>query len=80
MSDNPQMTPERYAEVVAAVEREIAKVIVGQHDVVRSVIVAMLCEGHVLLEGVPVSARPVCCRVSRTRWRSSSAGSSSHPT
>ena len=53
MSDNPQMTPERYAEVVAAVEREIAKVIVGQHDVVRSVIVAMLCEGHVLLEGVP---------------------------
>src|SRR5437899_3607072 len=47
------MTPERYAEVAGAVEREIAKVIVGQRDLVRSVVVAVLCEGHVLLEGVP---------------------------
>src|SRR5437879_1967121 len=47
------MTPERYAEVAGAIEREIAKVIVGQRDLVRSVVVAVLCEGHVLLEGVP---------------------------
>lgn len=52
-SDRPELTPERYALVVERLEREIAKVIVGQRDVVRSVVVAMLCEGHVLLEGVP---------------------------
>jgi len=47
------MTPERYADVVVRLEAEIGKVIVGQRAVVRSVVVAMLCEGHVLLEGVP---------------------------
>lgn len=47
------MTPEEYAETARAIEREIATVIVGQHDLVRLVLVAMLCEGHALLEGVP---------------------------
>ena len=32
---------------------EIAKVIVGQADLVEKVLVAVLCEGHLLLEGVP---------------------------
>ncbi|MCP3935738.1 MAG: AAA domain-containing protein [Actinomycetia bacterium] len=49
----PTISPERYAEVVHAIESEVGKVIVGQRDVVRAVVVAMLCEGHVLLEGVP---------------------------
>jgi MoxR-like ATPase len=47
------MTPERYAETAAAIEHEIAKVIVGQLGLVRDVIVCLLCEGHALLEGVP---------------------------
>ncbi len=47
------MTPDQFAEHVSAVEDEIAKVIVGQRDLVRSVIVGLLCEGHILLEGVP---------------------------
>src|SRR5579859_7696624 len=34
-------------------ERELRKVIVGQHDVVRQVLVALFAGGHVLLEGVP---------------------------
>jgi MoxR-like ATPase len=36
-----------------AVRREIAKVIVGQEDVVDGVLICMLASGHVLLEGVP---------------------------
>ncbi|MEL6980935.1 MAG: AAA family ATPase [Actinomycetota bacterium] len=52
-STRPTITPERYAEVANTIETEIAKLIVGQRDVVRTVILAMLCEGHVLLEGVP---------------------------
>ncbi len=33
--------------------REIAKVIVGQDDVVEGVLICLLASGHVLLEGVP---------------------------
>jgi MoxR-like ATPase len=36
-----------------SVRREIAKVIVGQNDVVEGVLVCLLAGGHVLLEGVP---------------------------
>src|SRR5689334_15324676 len=36
-----------------AVRREIAKVIVGQEDVVEGVLICLLAAGHVLLEGVP---------------------------
>ena len=36
-----------------AVRREIAKVIVGQDDVVEGVLICLLSAGHVLLEGVP---------------------------
>src|SRR5499427_1846875 len=35
------------------VRREIAKVIVGQEDVVEGVLICLLASGHVLLEGVP---------------------------
>ena len=35
------------------VRQEIAKVIVGQEDVVESVLTCLLASGHVLLEGVP---------------------------
>ena len=35
------------------VRQEIAKVIVGQHDVVDGVLICLLSGGHVLLEGVP---------------------------
>jgi MoxR-like ATPase len=36
-----------------AVRREIAKIIVGQDDVVEGVLICLLSGGHVLLEGVP---------------------------
>jgi MoxR-like ATPase len=36
-----------------AVRREIAKIIVGQDDVVEGVLICLLAGGHVLLEGVP---------------------------
>ncbi len=54
MSDTqPTITPERYAEVASAIEAEVGKVIVGQHDLVRTVVMCLLAEGHALLEGVP---------------------------
>ena len=47
------LTPERYAQVAAEIEAEVAKVIVGQADLVRTVLTCLLSEGHALLEGVP---------------------------
>jgi MoxR-like ATPase len=38
---------------LSAVRREIAKIIVGQDDVVEGVLICLLSGGHVLLEGVP---------------------------
>ncbi len=47
------MTPEQFRATATNIETEIGKVIVGQHDVVRHVLVAILAGGHALLEGVP---------------------------
>ena len=47
------MNPEEFGANVASVEGEIGRVIVGQQQLVRSVLIGLLCEGHVLLEGVP---------------------------
>jgi MoxR-like ATPase len=47
------MSPDDYARTAKAIEAEIGKVIVGQTELVRTVLVCLLCEGHALLEGVP---------------------------
>jgi MoxR-like ATPase len=44
---------EGFARKVEEIENQIAKEIVGQRDVIRQVIMAMLAGGNVLLEGVP---------------------------
>ncbi len=44
---------EEAVERLSAVRSEIAKVIVGQDDVVGGVLICLLAGGHVLLEGVP---------------------------
>jgi len=44
---------EQFRDDVRNLETEIGKVLVGQSDVVRNTVVAMIAGGHVLLEGVP---------------------------
>lgn len=36
---------------------EVAKVIVGQEDIIHAITIALLCNGHILLEGVPGVAK-----------------------
>jgi MoxR-like ATPase len=45
-----------------AVRDEVGKAVVGQDQVVSGLIVALLCEGHVLLEGVPGVAKTLLVR------------------
>ena len=44
---------EQFGEIARSIEAEVGKVIVGQDEVVRSVIICVLAGGHALLEGVP---------------------------
>lgn len=44
---------ERVTDDLARVRKEIAKVIVGQNEVVDGVLICLIAGGHVLLEGVP---------------------------
>jgi MoxR-like ATPase len=47
------ITVEQFREQASKIENEVGRVIVGQSDVVRHVLVSILAGGHVLLEGVP---------------------------
>ena len=44
---------DQFGEIARGIEAEVGKVIVGQGDVVRGVIICVLAGGHALLEGVP---------------------------
>ena len=39
------------------VKKEVAKVVVGQEKMIDSLLIALLCEGHILIEGVPGLAK-----------------------
>jgi MoxR-like ATPase len=47
----------RESEYIEGLRDEIGRVIVGQHDLIQKLLVAMLSNGHVLLEGVPGLAK-----------------------
>lgn len=47
---------------LAAVRTEVAKAVVGQDAAVTGLIIALLCRGHVLLEGVPGVAKTLLVR------------------
>lgn len=39
------------------IKKEVAKVVIGQEDIIHHIIIAILCNGHILLEGVPGVAK-----------------------
>jgi len=56
------MVPERFRELATGIEQELAKVIVGQRELIRLVLVALIGHGHVLLEGQPGLGKTVLVR------------------
>jgi MoxR-like ATPase len=48
---------DRMPQIVGRLETEIAKVIVGQKETVRQIVVGIACGGHCLLKGVPGLAK-----------------------
>jgi len=45
------------SELLQAVKREIGRIVVGQEKLIERLLVALLCNGHVLIEGVPGLAK-----------------------
>ncbi|MDO6800856.1 MoxR family ATPase [Wenyingzhuangia sp. 1_MG-2023] len=48
---------------INTIKQEISKVIVGQKNMVNLLLTALLCEGHVLIEGVPGVAKTVTAKL-----------------
>jgi MoxR-like ATPase len=42
---------------LADIKKEVAKVVVGQEKMIDSLLIALLCDGHILIEGVPGLAK-----------------------
>ena len=49
--------PEYVSSTVAQIRNELRKVIVGQDDAIEQILIAVLAEGHALIEGVPGTAK-----------------------
>src|SRR6201990_2638594 len=49
--------PEIVASTVEHIRTELRKVIVGQDDAIEQILIALLAEGHALVEGVPGTAK-----------------------
>jgi MoxR-like ATPases len=58
---NPQ-TADSARDALADLRAEVAKAVVGQDSVVSGLVIALLCRGHVLLEGVPGVAKTLLVR------------------
>jgi MoxR-like ATPase len=57
MGAAPQVSPDQrvaeFRKIFARAENEVGRVIVGHQDVVRKLLSALFCGGHILIEGVP---------------------------
>src|SRR6059036_3812138 len=49
--------PEYVSSTIAHITNELRKVIVGQDEAIQQILVALLAEGHALIEGVPGTAK-----------------------
>jgi MoxR-like ATPase len=58
----PAQSAEAARTALIALRAEIAKAVVGQDAVVSGLVIALLCRGHVLLEGVPGVAKTLLVR------------------
>ena len=67
-------------DITEGVRGEVRKAVVGQDEVIDLMLTSLLVGGHVLLEGVPGTAKTLLAQASPRALRSNSAASSSRPT
>ena len=57
VDDQDLKAAEQLAEVYGRLTKELSRVIIGQSQVLKQVLMALFCQGHCLLEGVPGLAK-----------------------
>ena len=62
MKNKDELNVRGVQKIVVDIEKELSKIIVGQSAVVKGIIRAILCDGHVLVEGVPGVAKTLIVR------------------
>jgi MoxR-like ATPase len=67
VSEQPLAQPDRQAverlqEAYRRIRAEMAKIIVGQDEVIEQMLICMLASGHAILEGVPGLAKTLMVR------------------
>jgi MoxR-like ATPase len=60
---NNRIPLEELTTTVAAIKQQLAKVIIGQEDFIELLIVSLLANGHVLIEGVPGIAKTITAKL-----------------
>ena len=56
------LDPERFRDLADSIEAELGKLMVGQKEVIRLTLTALIAGGHVLIEGVPGLGKTVLVR------------------
>ena len=62
IAEEPRLGPDRVTELTRALEAELARLIVGQKELLRDTVIALIAGGHMLLEGVPGLGKTVLVR------------------
>ena len=64
-----EVSADQARQALVALRTEIGKAVVGQDTAVTALVLALLCRGHVLLEGVPGTAKTLMVRALSTAMR-----------
>ena len=57
---------EKIPAVISDIEKEMSKVVTGQKDIIKGILRGVLCDGHVLVEGVPGTAKTLIVKAIAT--------------
>jgi MoxR-like ATPase len=53
IAEEPRVDPKKVTELASSLETELGRLIVGQKELLRDTVIALIAGGHILLEGVP---------------------------
>jgi MoxR-like ATPase len=62
IAEEPRIDPGKVTELANSLESELARLIVGQKELVRDTVIGLIAGGHLLLEGVPGLGKTVLVR------------------
>src|SRR3989475_11686557 len=62
IAEEPRVDATQVTELAQSLEAELARLIVGQKELLRDTVIALIAGGHVLLEGVPGLGKTVLVR------------------